>query len=130
VSNDEEARLRQLEDQFQVLEEERWFEGAVRKLEGAFSNRPEWVEDAVATAFERAVKRDRVFPSVDELKKWMYVVAYNDMRRRAKREAGRPLPPWEIERGDSRSAEDEALEDLYADELYVKWFNGPAARAP
>lgn len=118
VSTEEEARLGQLEEHFEVLQHERWFEGAVRKLEQQFQNRPEWAEDAVATAFERAVQREMVFPSVDELKKWMYVVAFNDMRRRAKREAGRPLPPWELERGDTRSAEDEALEEIYADDLY------------
>lgn len=118
VSTEEDARLAQLGNQFKVLQDERWFEGVVRKLEERFSNRPEWTEDAVATAFERAVKRQRVFPSVHELKKWMYVVAFNDMRRRAKREAGRPLPPWELERDDARSAEDEALDEVYAEELY------------
>jgi DNA-directed RNA polymerase specialized sigma24 family protein len=124
VSASENGRRRQLEEQFEVLKGERWCEGVVRKFEQKFDNRPEWIEEAVATAFERAAKTDRVFPSVDEVKKWLYVVAFNDMRRRAKREAGRPLPPWELERRDARSAEDEALDGIVADELYdeLRWY--------
>lgn len=53
VSTEADARLAQLEELFAVLQEERWFEGAVRILERQFQNRPEWAEDAVATAFER-----------------------------------------------------------------------------
>ena len=114
------ARRDQLEDQFTSLADERWFEGVVRILERRFPNRSEWAEDAVGTAFERVVQGDRVFPSVVELKKWLFVVALNDMRRRAKREAGRPLPPWELERSDSRSAEEEALERVNADDLHAE----------
>jgi hypothetical protein len=67
VKTDEEARVAQLNEHFNVLAAERWFEGAVRRLEGEFPNRPEWGEDAVATAFERAVSSGTAFPSVDEL---------------------------------------------------------------
>lgn len=103
-----------------MLRHELWFEGVVRKLEDAFRNRPEWVEDAVATSFEKAVKSEHVFATVNELKKWLYTVSVNEMKGRAKREASRPHAPWEPEEGDVRSAEDDALEGIFADELHAE----------